>query len=99
LLQAGYAYVPYSSLESVVEHNKDTYYLALRQTQLTLNGPKPEWEPWMVFFLQCLVSQTKRLMAKIETERTALASLTPLARAVTEMLETQPVSLWRKLYL
>ena len=33
LLQAGYAYVPYSSLESVIEQNKEAYYLALRQTQ------------------------------------------------------------------
>ena len=33
LLRAGYAYVPYSSLESVVERNKERYYLALRQTQ------------------------------------------------------------------
>lgn len=32
LLQAGYAYVPYSSLESVIEQNKEAYYLALRQT-------------------------------------------------------------------
>lgn len=35
LLQAGYAYVPYSSLESVVEQSKEAYYLALRQTQGT----------------------------------------------------------------
>ena len=33
LLQAGYAYVPYSSLENVVEQNKEAYYMALRQTQ------------------------------------------------------------------
>lgn len=32
LLQAGYSYVPYSSLESVIEMNKEAYYLALRQT-------------------------------------------------------------------
>ena len=31
LLRAGYAYVPYSSLESVIEHSKEAYYLALRQ--------------------------------------------------------------------
>ena len=30
LLQAGYAYVPYSSLESVIEQNKEDYYRALR---------------------------------------------------------------------
>lgn len=29
LLQAGYAYVPYSSLESVVEQNKEAYYLRI----------------------------------------------------------------------
>ena len=36
LLQAGYAYVPYSSLESVIENSKEGYYLALRQTQGTV---------------------------------------------------------------
>lgn len=30
LLRAGYDYVPYASLESVVEENKDLYYKALR---------------------------------------------------------------------
>mgnify|MGYP000529896829 CR=1 FL=1 len=38
LLQAGYAYVPYSSLESVIEQSKEAYYLALRQTQGTVIG-------------------------------------------------------------
>ena len=41
LLQAGYAYVPYSSLESVIETSKEAYYLALRQTQGTLTTPGP----------------------------------------------------------
>lgn len=36
LLRAGYAYVPYSSLESVIEHSKEVYYRALRQTQETI---------------------------------------------------------------
>ena len=89
LLQSGYAYVPYSSLESIVEQNKETYYLSLRRTQLTLNDAKPEWEPWIVFFLKCLLAQTERLTAKVESERTALASLTPLARTITELLETE----------
>ena len=32
LLRSGYAYVPYSSLESVIEQSKEGYYLALRRT-------------------------------------------------------------------
>ena len=45
LLQAGYAYVPYSSLESVIENSKEDYYLALRQTQTTMKGDAPNWQP------------------------------------------------------
>jgi Fic family protein len=32
LLKAGYAYVPYSSHEGVIENSKEGYYLALLQT-------------------------------------------------------------------
>ena len=45
LLQADYAYVPYSSLESVVEQSKEAYYLALRQTQATIRTEAPNWQP------------------------------------------------------
>ena len=46
LLQAGYTYVPYSSLESVVEQSKEAYYLALRKTQGTIRTESPNWQPW-----------------------------------------------------
>lgn len=45
LLQAGYTFVPYSSLESIIEHNKEDYYLALRQTQQSIHCDKPNWQP------------------------------------------------------
>src|SRR3970282_961946 len=41
LLRAGYAYVLYSSLESVSETRKEAYYLALRQTQGTIRTDAP----------------------------------------------------------
>ena len=47
LLRAGYAYVPYTALESVIEANKDAYYLTLRRTQGTLDRDEPDWEPWL----------------------------------------------------
>src|SRR5262249_586426 len=59
LLQADYAYVPYSSLESVIEHNKEGYYLALRQTQKTIHAAAPDWEPWLTFFLRALQHQKR----------------------------------------
>ncbi len=89
LLQAGYAYVPYSSLESIVEGNKESYYTALRQTQLTLKEPTVGWEPWLVFFLKSLVRQTRLLSMKIEREQDALGALMPLARSITDLLRDQ----------
>jgi Fic family protein len=79
LLQAGYAYVPYSSLESIVERSKDGYYLALRQTQATLSAGTPNWQPWLQFFLRALQQQTRHLAEKIDREKRALAVLPNLA--------------------
>jgi Fic family protein len=45
LLQSGYAYVPCSSLESVIEANKKNC-LALRRTQGTIRTETPDWQPW-----------------------------------------------------
>ncbi len=84
LLQTGYAYVPYSSLESVVEQGKDAYYLALRQTQGTIRTGSPDWQPWLVFFLRSLAEQVRRLEKKIERERIVLATLPTLQLQIVE---------------
>ena len=84
LLHAGYAYVPYSSLESVVEQNKEAYYLALRQTQGTIRTDAPNWQPWLVFFLRSLAEQVRRLEKKVEREKIVLASLPELSLQIVE---------------
>lgn len=84
LLQAGYAYVPYSSLESVIEQSKDGYYLALRQTQGTIRGGRPNWQPWILFFLRALRQQMVRLVAKIEREKLVLPSLPELSLRILD---------------
>lgn len=84
LLQAGYAYVPYSSLESVIEQNKEAYYLALRQTQGTIRTDAPNWQPWLVFFLRSLAEQVRRLEKKVEREKLVLASLPELSLQIVE---------------
>ncbi|WP_158905108.1 Fic family protein [Burkholderia sp. L27(2015)] len=84
LLQAGYAYVPYSSLESVIEANKEGYYLALRQTQGTIRSGEPNWQPWLMFFLRSLAEQVRRLEKKAEREQIVLASLSALSLQIIE---------------
>jgi Fic family protein len=84
LLQADYAYVPYSSLESVIETSKESYYLALRQTQATIRTAEPDWEPWLLYFLRSLRQQKRRLAAKIEREQLLFAALPELALKIVD---------------
>jgi len=86
LLQTGYAYVPYSSLESVIEANKESYYLALRQTQGTIRSDVPEWGPWLLFFLRSLSEQVRRLEKKVERERIVLAALPEHSMRILEFV-------------
>jgi len=84
LLQAGYAYVPYSSLESVIEQSKEGYYLALRQTQGSIRNGAPNWQPWLIFFLRALQQQMKRLATKVEREKFILPSLPELSLRILD---------------
>ena len=89
LLQAGYAYVPYSSLESVIEQSKEGYYLALRQTQGTIRTDAPHWQPWLLFFLRALQQQMRRLEVKIERENLVLSRLPDLSVQILDYARTQ----------
>jgi Fic family protein len=84
LLQAGYAYVPFCSLESVIEQNKEAYYLALRQTQGTIRTESPNWQPWLQFFLHSLTEQVRRLRQKVEREKIVMAALPALSLRIVE---------------
>lgn len=79
LLRAGYTYVSYGSLESVIEAGKEAYYLALRRTQVTIRSSEPDWKPWLTFFLTALRQQQVRLDAKLERERILLDRLPELS--------------------
>ncbi len=89
LLQAGYAYVPYSSLESIIENSKESYYLALRRTQGTIRTDKADWQPWLVFFMRALQQQQKRLAVKVEREKIVIAELPELAVQILDYVRDQ----------
>jgi Fic family protein len=86
LLRSGYAYVPFSSLESVIERNKEAYYLALRRTQGTIRGESPDWQPWLAFFLRSLHEQMRILDRKLEREKTVLADLPAHSLSMVEFV-------------
>lgn len=89
LLRAGYAYVSYSSLESVIEQSKEAYYLALRQTQGTIRGTNPEWTPWLEFFLSALQRQMLRLKTRVEREKLMIGAIPDLAAKIVKLTREQ----------
>ena len=86
LLRSGYAYVPCSSLESVIENGTEGYYLALRQTQRTIHSPAPDWQPWIVCFLRALQQQKRRLEKKIGRERNVMGTLPELSLQIIDAI-------------
>ena len=87
LLRSGYVYVPYSSLESIIETTKQSYYIALRTTQKTLQTAEPNWNVWLIYFLQSLVKQVRHLKTKIEDEH-LLKSMPEISLRIIEQIRT-----------
>ncbi len=86
LLRAGYRHVPYGSLESVIEHSKEAYYLALRRTQTTWRSGDPDWAAWLLFFLRSIRQQIARLQSRLDAHR---PTLSPLARQLAALFDTR----------
>jgi predicted HTH transcriptional regulator len=68
----------------VIEQSKEGYYLALRQTQVTVRTDAPNWQPWVMFFLRALQQQMKCLAKKVEREKIVLAALPELSVRIIE---------------
>ena len=86
LIRSGYTYVPYSSLERIIEDNKNGYYLALRRAQSTLDGDESQLLDWITFFFNCLVRQQEFLERKLMRER-ILAPHSPLSAKIMEIVK------------
>lgn len=89
LLQHGYAYVPYCSIESFVEASKDGYYRALRRTQKDIWGEGVDYEPWMSFFLTVLQKQKRLLESKVDAMTKNDYTLGKTSRNVLELFESK----------
>jgi Fic family protein len=87
LLKSDFSYVIYASLESIIEKNKESYYLALRRTQQSFHKEACDFEPWMSFFLTSLVRQKQHLEAKIVRGNDIITGLNPLSEHIVQLLQ------------
>jgi len=90
LLKKGYSYVPYASIESIIEANKEGYYRALRSTQKNIWGTKVNYEPWLSFFLTTLLKQKRNLESKVEAMPKDDTKLGKTVRTVLGLFDDKP---------
>jgi Fic family protein len=87
LLKAGYLYVPFGSLESIIERDKENYFFTLTQTKAALKVNSPDLTPWLIFFLRNLQKQKKLLEQKIANEKTLSLLLPELSNRILILIQ------------
>jgi len=87
MLKCGYYFVPYSSLESIIEENKESYYLALRRSQQSLKKDNPDYQTWLLFFFRSLHKQATQLKLKVSQEHVLQSRLPELSASILHLLE------------
>lgn len=85
LLRAGYDYVPYASLERVIEDNKAQYYVALRDSQLAMRESPADFGAWLFFFLRAMKAQQESLASKLQVEK-AMIELSDVQQRIADLI-------------
>lgn len=88
LLRTGYDYVPYASLERIIEENKQAYYAALRTSQLAMRNDPACFGVWLLFFVNALRAQQRALESKLQIER-ELAQLSNVQQRISDFITTR----------
>ena len=89
LLKQGYGFVQYISFEHIIEKRKDDYYKALMDGQKKRYQENERMDGWVLFFLECLATLTKRLEAKYEIYSKLKPSLNSRQQKVLEFIKEQ----------
>jgi Fic family protein len=72
LLRADYAYIPYVSLDEIIEDTRAEYYMALHKTQNNHKTDHEDITPWLDYFLDLLITHAtaaRKLMEGNEPEK------------------------------
>ncbi len=84
LLQSGYTYIPYVSLERLIEARKGDYYVTLRRSQATFGTKLESISDWLQYFLEVLGEQALQATSLLERSGLEL-HLSPAQQKVWEV--------------
>lgn len=69
LLKSGYEYIPYVSLDEIIEDTRSEYYLALRATQKHHKSDHEDITLWTEYLLDALLKQAVRAKKLMDAEQ------------------------------
>lgn len=69
LLGNGYSYIPYISLDEIIEESKTEYYLALRAAQKNHKTDHEDITPWAEYLIGALLEQANRARKLMESDQ------------------------------
>jgi Fic family protein len=90
MLKHGYGYVPYASMEKVIEDNKAAYYRTLRASQLKAPINPSDYVEWLEFFMGAVLAQQQNLQARLDVMRQA-SQLPEVQKKIFGLLEVHGV--------
>ncbi len=79
MLKTGYHYAPYSALENALRFQDESYGRALKNISVSLMEGRPEWTPWLDFYLCVLREQKNALSDRLAQPRAKMSDLPPLS--------------------
>jgi Fic family protein len=68
LLQADYAYIPYVSIDEIIEDTRSKYYIALNKTQNKHRTNNEDITPWLNYLLDILLTHTEKARKLMQGE-------------------------------
>ena len=87
LLRSGYEYLPYSSLESIMEQYQELYYLTVRRAVKTSGNNQTSGRWWTLFFLHALLEHKRRLESRLDEITAMQKSLPELSLQILECVQ------------
>lgn len=87
LMRSGYHYMPYGSLQSIIENKSVLYFNAIRQTNESLSTGVVNWNPSLLLFLRMLQQHKHKLEQKLDRHKDQLNRMPEISMQLMELIK------------
>lgn len=85
MMKAGYSYAPYAPLDDIMSSRARAYFDVMQSTQDALETGKPDWQSWLIFFMEMAKAQKDKLQVQMQAKGKDLGSLPALSIKIMKL--------------